>query len=55
MNQAEKDFVALFPTTDKNPKIVRISSYMKKDKQVYEISLDKDIVSISAYDLVRRD
>ncbi len=50
-----EDFISLFPTTGENPKRVRISSYMKTGKQEYKISLDKDIGSISAYDLVRRD
>ena len=55
MNDKEiEEFISLFPTTGENPEIVRISSYKKTGKQEYEISLDKDISSISAYDLVRR-
>ncbi len=50
-----EDFISMFPTTSENPKIVRISSYKKTGKQEYEISLDQDISSISAYELVRRD
>ncbi|KKM67549.1 hypothetical protein LCGC14_1470110 [marine sediment metagenome] len=55
MKKQEEDFAGLFPTTDKNPKTLNITSYKKLEKRTYEISFDKDISSLSAYKLVRRN
>lgn len=55
MSEYEKSLVNLFPKTGENPKRLKITSYKKIGDRTYEISFDKDICSISVYDLVRRD
>jgi len=54
MNEYEKLLIDMFPKTSENPDILKITSYKKIDDRTYEISFDKDICTISVYDLVKK-